>query len=308
MSSASPKSPLRVLYATTYDPEDVHAFSGGGRRILLALRDSFEQVGACGLLRHRKSWRSWANKALKGLGSSSRFDDLRTHANARAFAAQTLAWAQRFRPDVILSQGVLPIAYLETRTPIVNWTDAVWSSVADYSARYASLKPEFRRAAHEIEGLALQRCDLLALQSDYAAPPAVRDYGFPEERIRVVPFGANADSGWNREDALKAVDGKLWSRCNLLFVGVEWERKGASFAIQVAQALASSGTSTRLWIVGCRPPRGAIMPTEVEIVGFLRRSDPDQAARLRELFESAHFFILPTRAESGGNAFVEASS
>ena len=49
-------------------------------------------------------------------------------------------------------------------------------------------------------------------------------YQTPPHKVKVVPFGANMDTNFSMEEIEQAISGRSRSSCNLLFIGVEWER------------------------------------------------------------------------------------
>ncbi len=63
------------------------------------------------------------------------------------------------------------------------------------------------------------------------------------------------------------IDSKSRDICKLLFIGVDWERKGGDVALKVVELLNNMGVQTELHIVGC-DPEGS-MPTFVVRHGFI---------------------------------------
>ena len=59
---------------------------------------------------------------------------------------------------------------------------------------------------------------------DLAHKHAIQYYGISPHKINVLPFGANLEDRYILHGVHNVV--------KLLFVGVEWERKGAELAIQ----------------------------------------------------------------------------
>lgn len=306
MSVPEVKSPLRVLFATIYDPEHPHSFSGAGRSILLALRDNFDAVHTTGPLRFRRGWRRWANGVFKLIGYPRRYDPARTLANGKFFAEQVQSRVDETRPDVIVSQGERPIAFLDTDIPIVNWTDAVWASLDGYYPKYTNMMTDTKRAADIMERRALERSAITTFQTEFPVAFAREVYGYPIERTRVIPFGANLDPMYSDADIKNIVDARLTDECRLLFVGLEWDRKRAQFAVDAAADLVRRGLTCRLSLVGCNPPSGWDKPRWVDLLGFVSKTTPEGIAKLRQLYSGSHFLVLPTIAEMGANVFSEA--
>jgi glycosyltransferase involved in cell wall biosynthesis len=94
--------------------------------------------------------------------------------------------------------------------------------------------------------------------------------------------------------------------CHLLFIGVDWVRKGGAIAVEVARLLNEAGIATKLTVVGCRPEEAT--PEFVNVLGFISKSTSDGKTQLQTLLRQADFFILPSLAEAAGIVFCEASA
>jgi glycosyltransferase involved in cell wall biosynthesis len=98
------------------------------------------------------------------------------------------------------------------------------------------------------------------------------------------------------------------SSCRLLLVGVDWRRKGADLAVEVAAMLATWGVPCVLTVVGCAPPAGQALPANIEVIPFIGKASVEDRRRLHDLYARSHFFIMPSRAEAFGIVFAEAST
>jgi glycosyltransferase involved in cell wall biosynthesis len=96
------------------------------------------------------------------------------------------------------------------------------------------------------------------------------------------------------------------NECELLFVGTNWERKGGDVAVETARLLNEAGIKTVLRVVGPRQQKA--LPGFVESLGFINKNSEEGVHCLIKAFQSADFFILPTKAEAAGIVFCEASS
>ena len=160
----------------------------------------------------------------------------------------------------------------------------------------------------ELEYRALRRCSLLIYSSDWAATSAISHYGIAKERVIVMPSGANFGAKNTRADVMCWIERRSQKNIRLLFVGKDWKRKGGDIAFETLRLLCASGYSATLDIVGCSPPPKVAAHSQVTPHGQLHITDREQHAMLSSLFTSAHFLIVPSRAEAFGMVFCEANA
>ena len=120
-------------------------------------------------------------------------------------------------------------------------------------------------------------------------------------------MGANWTPNESTEELTQIIESRSRDELNLLFVGKDWERKGGPLTLEVARGLRAAGIpNVRLHIVGGNPAIPADLRDIVTVHGLLRRSDSIESKKLRELFLTSHFLIVPTQAECFGVVFAEA--
>jgi glycosyltransferase involved in cell wall biosynthesis len=93
----------------------------------------------------------------------------------------------------------------------------------------------------------------------------------------------------------------------LLWVGLDWQRKGGSIAYDCLRELLKKGMDAHLTICGCVPPPEYYHP-RVKLVPFLSKQDPVQRGQLSQLFLEANFFLFPTMADATPIVLCEASA
>ncbi len=207
--------------------------------------------------------------------------------------------------DVIFAPaGSGVIAHLKTKDPVVYLSDATFKGMLDYYPEFSNVLSSHKLAVNEIESLAIQNCAQLIYPSRWAANSAVTDYGAVPTKVHVVPFGANIETVPSREQVVRSFNAE---RCRLLFVGVEWLRKGGDIALETLLALERLGVPAELTVVGCLPPNGFKHPN-LKVIPFINKNEPEGRERLQELWNEADFFLLPTRAECFSIALCEANA
>lgn len=115
-------------------------------------------------------------------------------------------------------------------------------------------------------------------------------YGVPPERVACVYAGSNV------EVVDKPLANDEYRNKNILFVGMDWERKGGPELLEAFARVRVRHADARLTIVGAAP---AAQPG-VEVVGRV------PIAAVPGYYQKAAVFCLPTRLEPFGIVFVEA--
>ena len=225
----------------------------------------------------------------------------------RHYARQVESRARDLAVDAIFSPGTIPIAYLDTDIPLVTWTDATFAGMLDYYPAFSKLSRATIRCGHAVERAALGRASAALYSSTWAARSAVEDYEADPDKVQVLPFGANLDIEPSWDEVMASIEGRARGECRLLFVGVDWYRKGGDRALALAERLTGSGVRTRLTVIGCRPPRSAASGL-VDSLGFSSKSTPSGAATLTRALRESHFLCLPSRADCTPVVLCEAAA
>ena len=78
----------------------------------------------------------------------------------------------------------------------------------------------------------------------------------------------------------------------LLFLGVDWYRKGGEMVYETFIKLLDAGYNIKLTVCGCTPP---ITHNRIEVIPFLDKNKESDLAVFYGLFEKAHFLFLPSK-------------
>ena len=127
------------------------------------------------------------------------------------------------------------------------------------------------------------------VMSTNVARSLVQHYGCPEDKVVCAYAGCNA--------SVEQVERTSYSSKNILFVGVEWERKGGPELIKAFRLVRQQIPDATLTIVGCSPNLSEL---GCQVVGRVPPSD------LKRYYTDAAVFCMPTRREPFGIAFIEA--
>jgi len=200
------------------------------------------------------------------------------------------------------------LANITTSKPIVYFSDATFPAMVDYHPDFSNLWGFNVRQGYDIERRAILNASHAVYCSNWAAASAIHDLNIPAERVSVVELGPNIDTtDILPTDAATSFVNR--QNIKLLFIGVNWIRKGGKKAVETCEWLNSNGIEASIYIVGVDeiPPEYSNKPY-VKLIGFLDKNKPEEYQRLTEIIKECSLLILPTMNECAGIAFSEASA
>ena len=224
------------------------------------------------------------------------------------YARQIEKKLSKINVDVVVSPDINFLAYLECDRSLILWVDTLYTGLINYYLDYMNLCQETIHHLREMDRLTLNKCTKVIFSSDWMAKKAIETYQVDPSKINIVPFGANIECNRTLEDINNLVKTRPKTPCKLLFIGVDWVRKGGKIALEVAKELNAAGLRTELTIVGCQPIANEPIPKFVKYLGFIDKSKKEGLEKLDRLLAESHFLILPSQAECYGHVFCEANS
>ncbi len=144
----------------------------------------------------------------------------------------------------------------------------------------------------EREKLIYQHALINFTMSQNISRSIIEDYNCKPEKVSCVYCGSNVQVSEN-----EIIDDKRFLEKRILFVGVEWERKGGPTMIEAFRTVLKTHPDATLTIVGCSPN---IEVPNCTIIGRIPLNE------VKKYFRSASVFCLPTTIEPLGIAFLEA--
>lgn len=223
--------------------------------------------------------------------------------NCHRFSSLVEAQLKQTRCDLIFAPvASLEISCLHMDIPLIYLSDGTFSTLSRFYQ--LNLNPQESDFLNRIESDAINRADRLIYSSNWAADSAIFDYGASPSRVHVIPFGANLDRIPSRIDLARA---KEHDKCNLLFLGKDWTRKGGEIAYQTLISLLSLGIDAELTIIGCIPP-SHVEHSKLRVIPYLDKNNPRQGKQLEQILLQSHFLVFPTRADCSPIVICEANA
>ena len=297
------KKKIRIALLTSFDPRDENKLSGSVYHMLGAIERNGCDVTILGPVPARQFLAGKLAQRFRQFRRAYNFEHgfFMAHRYAKEFSKRL-----REQPvDCIFApRSSTEIALLKTKIPVVYYSDTTFAALYNYYPWFSNFMPLSEWEGNKIEKAALHRSQFAVFSSQWAADSAIREYGIDADRVSIVPMGPNLRKIPARSSVLRPKDP---GECKLLFIGVEWERKGGQIAYDTYRLLKSKGIQASLTICGCTPPP-YVKDAGVKVIPYLDKAQGQDYARFEDLLRSHHFFILPTRAECFGVVFCEASA
>lgn len=172
--------------------------------------------------------------------------------------------------------------------PHFIYTDHTHLENLNYAANRDNLYAESWIA---LEKEVYQNADVVFVRSSNVRRSVIDTYGQPGDKVVLAYAGSNASVS-----AVKTQN-RDYAEPHILFVGLDWKRKGGPDLIEAFQLVRENCPEARLTIVGARPE---IQISNCEIVGRVQPEELDQ------YYQRANIFCLPTHLEPFGIVFIEA--
>jgi glycosyltransferase involved in cell wall biosynthesis len=296
------KPPLKIAFISSSDPTDVRSFSGTPFHMVRALKKRFPDMDV--VKEARTPWAYRFDRAIWHL-TRGRVNPYYWPRLNRFYARRL---ARRWKSQRVLVIGVVNaglVSDLAELVPVLNVTDATFQLMRTYYTLFEDLDKRTAAAAEQMERRSIKLSVHNSFSSQWAADSAIKDYGADPADVSVIPWGCNIDDV--PADEVRP-SGERHDKCRLLFIGIHWHRKGGDVVLETGELLAERGFPFEIYIVGSAPDEGLPERPWLNDHGYLSKADEAQRNKLRQLIRDADFLFLPTRQDTYGIVFAEASA
>lgn len=305
---------MRVAFITNFDLQKQPSSTLGRwlsiKRIAQSLEKAKIEVIYVDRLKETQWPRHWTIRLKSFIYSKlgQRYVPEMTERILRDYAKQVEARLRQKNCDLILCpHNAKPITYLEVKQPIILWQDAPFYSLVDTYMK--NLCYETKKSIYNAENLAYKKCSKVLFSSDWAISEVNKFWQVPSSSLRMLPYGANFESGLDYDEICAVVARRVTDTvCNLLFIGLDWHRKGGEIALEVLKRLVKRGVAAQLTIVGCQPDLPAEIEPFVNRLGFINLNIESDTKRMAQIFQDTHFFIFPSQMDFSPHVINEAGS
>ncbi len=297
---------LKIGIITSADPNDKRSWSGTYYKMQNALKNEFSTVISLGPVELTGFQTYSMNFKIKVCSIfhqiifkkkyNRNHNNIKSKYHGRFFEKQI----NKYSPDILFAPSAnVQIAHLKTKVPLCYYCDTTVSLMVDYYKSSDDFSKKSLMISNSIEQLAIENSATNVFPSLWACESAKKDYG--SRQTFLVKMGANIDEDPKSEDLVRSYDNEI----NILFVGVDWDRKGGPIILETLELLNSKGYNISLTVVGCNPPKSH---PKMKVIPFLDKNKEKDSKKLDQIYKKAHLFFMPTRAECYGIVFCEANA
>jgi glycosyltransferase involved in cell wall biosynthesis len=217
--------------------------------------------------------------------------------NPIAFSARTRSLDKRLRLrlgefDVVLQIGGLFAPFKGSNpVPVAIFCDYTTKLAELNYAPWCRLSGQKLDLWYQMEAELYQQCAIIFTASANTKKSIVNDYQVEPDRVCVV--GEGVDSVHRNHE-------KKYEECTVLFVGIDFERKGGPTLLKAFSEVKARLPRARLLIAG---PRAGDEQEGVEWLGHVK-----DRKQLEHLFTEATVFAMPSVCEPFGLVLIEAMS
>ncbi len=300
---------MRIGLITTQDPYNKKNWSGTLHSIRRVLADNFEvkvyyirEPFYCRVFQHINNWFVKAGIQPRKMYRYS-IETISTRMNDKF---TKLAMNDEVDAYIAVISNVV-ISNYRLKKPLIYVTDSVFSAMIDYY--WYNLSDDTIVNGNKIEKQALQNADHVILSSHWGIESAINSYNLPISKVSLAKFGPNID-----DEYLEKFKSNTWiqnngdASINLLYIGVDWIRKGGQIAIEILKELNQRSSKTyKLDLIG-DIPKTVVSDSNMTVHGFLNKNIEEDLEKFYEIMFKADLLLLPTKAECSAIVFSEAAA
>ncbi len=298
---------MKLVYATDFDSKNIHNWSGLGVYYGKMLKQAgFDMSSLSDLnlpnplfhfLKRHYTKRVWEKTY------SPRFNTAVSKNYAKIIHKEIKAGTHILSPNTVI------LANLKKDLKTILYADATLKSLLRFYPEYSRFTKACLEDGKQIDQQAIDNSDLLIYTSEWAANSAINDYNANPSKIFIVPFGANLDYTPDSNEAKDIIKKReIHTHVNLLFLGVDWERKGGKYALEVTDTLNKSGIPAKLHIAGIKHLPPNLNRHYIINHGYISKATEAGQKKLSSIIADSHFLILPSMADCTPVSFSEANA
>jgi len=225
----------------------------------------------------------------------TRYYDLLSNRIAELLSSEDLRW------PVLQIGGIYNLKpIIRSQMPVYSYHDGNLAQAirSPYFAR--GIRKSHLQKALDYEKNVYGNLDMIFTMSEYLRDSFINDFQIEAGRVKAIGAGVNLD-------AIPMVSRKDYEKKEIVFVGVDFNRKGGMDVLRAFKSAREIYPDARLNVIG---PKKLAIPSGyasgVVHHGFLSKKEPAQKQKFERIMNDSVLFVLPSLYEPFGIAALEA--
>ncbi len=196
--------------------------------------------------------------------------------------------------------GATPWLHVALTSPYALYLDASFVSYIHVYHNANKFNRSQLNLLYQKEAKFLDKAQAVFFSSEWALRDAKTNYKLAGNNFHVAGLGGGFD-----------IDGQFDAETPepyFLFVGLDFIGKGGDALVNAFSEVRHQFPNFKLKIVGQKPAGNFLERTNVEYLGFIDKSNPEEMQKMISLFAKAYCFILPTSKDMTPLVLLEAGS
>tara|TARA_R110001583_G_scaffold18633_1_gene73906 strand:+ start:4300 stop:5463 length:1164 start_codon:yes stop_codon:yes gene_type:complete len=297
---------ITVGFLTSKNPLDKKSWSGTHYKMYQSLKNEFDEVVAIGPIKKNAVIELilLIIALINFLFFFKKYKKSHSVVLSKYYAYKIKLKLKKIKIDVIFAPaGATEIAYLKTTIPICYLSDTSFGQISNYYSRFSNISKISYKESNSIEQKAIHNSLTQVYSSNWAANYVIKNYKPIKNNVYTVKFGANLDFIPSKSDLVKEFNTTI----NLLFIGVNWKRKGGTIVLETFNILIEKGYNVSLTIIGCTLPN-LKNNSKINIIPFINKNNEEEFKSFLTILLNTHLLFVPTRADCTPIVFCEANA
>lgn len=300
---------MNIGFVSIFNESDHKAWSGLIKSMYDNIKILYPNTKSIHGLQIKNSFKFNFKKKINKLLFNKYIEIFRDDEVLKDFAIQIDEFILKNNIDLIFSPGSYHLAFLKSDVKIIIYIDATFKNLIDSSHWYKNYSNEEINSIINTETKIFENCSKIICATKWAEESLLNFYKIQQSKIKVIPFGANISDTKNFSiDEFSLSQYKKFNEVNLIFIGVDYNRKGLEKVLQTLLVINNEfKINCNLSIIGCKPKIEFKYKNYVTVYGFLDKKDETQFAFFEKLMLESHFLFMPSISEAFGLVYAEAS-
>jgi len=235
-----------------------------------------------------------------------KYDESYNEIVAKNFAKQIELKLEKKKIDYLITFDSSLISYLNTKIPIILWTDLLYSDYYEHYFQDRHISKETKKSIKILEKKAISNCYKVILSSKWALKKAKIKYKKIFYKFSQLNIGPSLKKNIDVSKIKKIISRRSKKKLLMITLSVHWKRKGLDKLIKLNRILNKKGINSQLTIIGLKNKK--IKDKNIKIIDFINKNNNHGEEKISKELIKNHFHLLFSNTEAYGISLVEANS